>query len=115
MIVSNHGGRVVDGALAPIEALPPMLDAVGKRMTVIVDSGYRRGSDIVKAMALGAHAVLVGRATLYGTAAAGEAGATRALTILHEEIDRVLALVGCTSIEELHRDLLALPDSLRAM
>ena len=115
VIVSNHGGRVVDGALAPIEALPPMLDAVGKRMTVMVDSGYRRGSDIVKAMALGAHAVLVGRATLYGTAAAGEAGATRALTILHEEIDRVLALVGCTSIEELHRDLLALPDSLRAM
>lgn len=113
VIVSNHGGRVIDGALAPIEALPPILDAVGKRMTVIVDSGYRRGSDIVKAMALGAHAVLVGRATLYGTAAAGEAGATCALTILREEIDRVLALVGCTSIAELNHERVLLPDSVR--
>ena len=115
VIVSNHGGRVIDGALAPIEVLPQMLDAVGKRMTVIVDSGYRRGSDIVKAMALGAHAVLVGRATLYGTAAAGEAGAARALTILREEIDRVLALVGVTGIDELRRELLSLPDHMRAV
>lgn len=115
VIVSNHGGRVIDGALAPIEVLPQMLDAVGKRMTVIVDSGYRRGSDIVKAMALGAHAVLVGRATLYGTAAAGEAGAARALTILREEIDRVLALVGVTGIDELRRELLSLPNHMRAV
>ena len=115
VIVSNHGGRVIDGAPAPIEVLPQMLDAVGKRITVIVDSGYRRGSDIVKAMALGAHAVLVGRATLYGTAAAGEAGAARALTILREEIDRVLALVGVTSIDELRRELLSLPDHMRAV
>jgi len=115
VIVSNHGGRVIDGAPAPIEVLPQMLDAVGKRMTVIVDSGYRRGSDIVKAMALGAHAVLVGRATLYGTAAAGEAGAARALTILREEIDRVLALVGVTGIDELRRELLSLPDHMRAV
>ena len=114
VVVSNHGGRVVDGAIAPIEALPAMLDAVGKRMTVIVDSGFRRGSDVVKAMALGAHAVLVGRATLYGVAAAGEAGGTRALDILREEIDRVMALVGRCSIDELNRELLALPDNLRA-
>jgi isopentenyl diphosphate isomerase/L-lactate dehydrogenase-like FMN-dependent dehydrogenase len=114
VIVSNHGGRVIDGALAPIEALPAMLDAVGKRMTVIVDSGFRRGSDVVKAMALGAHAVLLGRATLYGVAAAGEAGATRALTIMREEIDRVLALIGCRGIDELHGELLALPDGMRA-
>ena len=114
VIVSNHGGRVIDGAPAPIEMLPQMLDAVGKRMTVIVDSGYRRGSDIVKAMALGAHAVLVGRATLYGTAAAGEAGASRALTILHEEIDRVLALVGVTRIDALRRELLSLPEHMRS-
>ena len=114
IVVSNHGGRVVDGAIAPIEALPAMLDAVGKRMTVIVDSGFRRGSDVVKAMALGAHAVLVGRATLYGVAAAGEAGGTRALDILREEIDRVMALVGRCSIDELNRELLALPDNLRA-
>jgi len=113
IVVSNHGGRVVDGAIAPIEALPAMLDAVGKRMTVIVDSGFRRGSDVVKAMALGAHAVLVGRATLYGVAAAGEAGGTRALDILREEIDRVMALVGRRSIDELNRELLVLPDALR--
>ncbi len=113
IVVSNHGGRVVDGAIAPIEALPAMLDAVGKRMTVIVDSGFRRGSDVVKAMALGAHAVLVGRATLYGVAAAGEAGGTRALDILREEIDRVMALVGRCSIDELNRELLVLPDALR--
>jgi L-lactate dehydrogenase (cytochrome)/(S)-mandelate dehydrogenase len=109
VVVSNHGGRVIDGAIAPIEALPAMLDAVGKRMTVIVDSGYRRGSDIVKAMALGAHAVLVGRSTLYGVAAAGEAGGHRALAILREEIDRVLALIGCCGIGELNRDRLVLP------
>jgi L-lactate dehydrogenase (cytochrome)/(S)-mandelate dehydrogenase len=113
VIVSNHGGRVIDGALAPIEALPAMLDAVGKRMTVIVDSGFRRGSDVVKAMALGAHAVLLGRATLYGVAAAGEPGATRALTIMREEIDRVLALIGCRGIDQLHGELLALPDGMR--
>ncbi len=112
VVVSNHGGRVMDGAMAPIDALPAMLDAVGKRMTVIVDSGYRRGSDIVKAMALGAHAVLVGRATLYGVAAAGEPGGTRALAILHEEIDRVLALIGCRGIDELNRERLALPEHL---
>lgn len=113
VVVSNHGGRVIDGALAPVEALPAMLDAVGKRMTVIVDSGFRRGSDVVKAMALGAHAVLVGRATLYGVAAAGEPGGTRALDILREEIDRVLALVGCRGIDELSHELLALPDNMR--
>jgi L-lactate dehydrogenase (cytochrome)/(S)-mandelate dehydrogenase len=109
VVVSNHGGRVIDGAIAPIDALPAMLDAVGKRMTVIVDSGFRRGSDVVKAMALGAHAVLVGRATLYGVAAAGEAGGHRALTILREEIDRVMALIGCRSIAELNHALLAMP------
>ena len=115
LVVSNHGGRVVDGAVAPIEMLPAMLDAVGKRMTVIVDSGFRRGSDVVKAMALGAHAVLVGRATLYGVAAAGEAGGTRALDILREEIDRVMALIGRRGIDELNRELLALPDFPRSL
>jgi L-lactate dehydrogenase (cytochrome)/(S)-mandelate dehydrogenase len=114
VVVSNHGGRIIDGALAPVEALPAILDAVGNRMTVIVDSGFRRGSDVVKAMALGAHAVLVGRATLYGVAAAGEPGGTRALNILREEIDRVLALCGCRSIEELHRGFLMLPEHIRA-
>lgn len=113
VIISNHGGRVVDGAVAPIEALPQIVDAVGKRITVIVDSGFRRGSDVVKALALGAQGVLIGRATLYGTAAAGEAGAARAIAILREEIDRTLALLGCSSIAGLTRDHLALPPAMK--
>jgi (S)-mandelate dehydrogenase len=76
---------------------------------VLVDGGFRRGSDVVKALALGAQAVLLGRATLYGTAAGGEAGAARAIGIFREEIDRVLALAGCRSIAELHRDCLLMP------
>src|SRR5688572_773456 len=101
VIVSNHGGRVVDGTRAPIEVLPEVVDAVGARVEVIVDSGFRRGTDIVKALALGARAVLVGRATLYGTAAGGEAGAARAIDLLREEIDRTLALLGCRNIAAL--------------
>ena len=106
VIVSNHGGRNLDSTQAPIEVLPEVVDAVGKRLTVIVDSGFRRGSDVIKALALGAKAVLIGRPTLYGTAAAGEAGAGRAIAIFREEIDRVLALIGCRSIAELNRDRL---------
>jgi L-lactate dehydrogenase (cytochrome)/(S)-mandelate dehydrogenase len=106
VIVSNHGGRVVDGTRAPIDILPEVADAVGRRIEVIVDSGFRRGTDIVKALALGARAVLIGRATLYGTAAGGEAGAARAIALLREEIDRTLALIGCNTIESLDRDCL---------
>ena len=112
VVVSNHGGRNLDSSMAPIEALPEVVDAVGKRLTVIVDSGFRRGSDVVKALALGAQAVLIGRATLYGTAAAGEAGAARAIALLREEIDRVLALLGCRSVAELSRDYLMLPEPM---
>ncbi len=112
VIVSNHGGRVVDGALAPIEALPEVVDAVGKRVTVMVDRGFRRGTDVVKALALGADAVLIGRSTLYGTAAAGEAGAARAIALLREEIDRVLALLGCRGVSELNPDYLVLPPGM---
>lgn len=113
VIVSNHGGRVVDGAVAPIEVLPEIVDAVGKRMTVMVDSGFRRGTDVVKALALGANAVLVGRATLYGTAAAGEAGAARAITIFRDEIDRTLALLGCAGIAALNPDHVVPPPAMR--
>ncbi len=113
VIVSNHGGRVVDGAVAPIEVLPKIVDAVGKRMTVMVDSGFRRGTDVVKALALGANAVLVGRATLYGTAAAGEAGAARAITIFRDEIDRTLALLGCAGIAALNPDHVVPPPAMR--
>lgn len=101
VIVSNHGGRNLDHAMAPLEALPQVVDAVGKRVTVMVDSGYRRGGDVVKALALGAKAVMIGRSTLYGIATAGEAGATRAINIFREEIDRTMALLGCNSIAEL--------------
>jgi isopentenyl diphosphate isomerase/L-lactate dehydrogenase-like FMN-dependent dehydrogenase len=111
VIVSNHGGRVVDGAVAPIEVLPNVVEAVGNRITVMVDSGFRRGSDVVKALALGAKAVLIGRSTLYGTAASGEAGAARAIAIFREEIDRTLALLGCSSIAALNQEYLALPPS----
>jgi isopentenyl diphosphate isomerase/L-lactate dehydrogenase-like FMN-dependent dehydrogenase len=109
VIVSNHGGRAVDSTMAPIELLPQIADAVGKRMTVIVDSGFRRGADVVKGLALGADAVLIGRATLYGTAVAGQTGAARAIEIYRDEIDRLLALIGCASITALTRDFLVLP------
>jgi isopentenyl diphosphate isomerase/L-lactate dehydrogenase-like FMN-dependent dehydrogenase len=101
VIVSNHGGRNLDSAMAPVEVLPEVADAVGKRITVLVDSGFRRGSDVVKALALGADAVLVGRATLYGIAAGGYDGAARALGLLRDEIDRTLALLGKVSVDEL--------------
>ncbi|MBI2226968.1 MAG: alpha-hydroxy-acid oxidizing protein [Betaproteobacteria bacterium] len=106
IVVSNHGGRNLDSSMAPIEVLPEIVDAVGKRITVIVDSGFRRGSDVVKALALGARAVLIGRPTLYGTAAGGEAGAARAIAIFREEIDRMLALLGCPGIAALNREYL---------
>jgi isopentenyl diphosphate isomerase/L-lactate dehydrogenase-like FMN-dependent dehydrogenase len=111
VVVSNHGGRNLDGSMAPLEALPDVADAVGKRITVMVDSGFRRGSDVVKALALGAHAVLIGRAALYGVAAGGEAGAARALELLREEISRVMALVGARSVAELGPELLHFADS----
>jgi isopentenyl diphosphate isomerase/L-lactate dehydrogenase-like FMN-dependent dehydrogenase len=109
IVVSNHGGVVCDSALAPIDALEPIVGAVGSRLTVLVDSGYRRGSDIIKALALGAKGVLIGRATLYGAAAAGEAGADRAIDILRDEMQRTLAVLGCTRIGELRRDHVVLP------
>lgn len=106
VVVSNHGGRAVDSTRAPIEVLPEVVEAVGHRITVLVDSGFRRGADVVKALALGARAVLIGRAPLYGVAAAGEAGAVRALEIFRDEIDRLLALIGCPDVAALDRDYL---------
>ena len=103
VIVSNHGGRNLDGAISPLEALPDIVSAVGKRANVLIDSGFRRGSDVIKALALGANAVQIGRPGLYGIAAAGQMGAERALTIFREEISRVMALLGCNSVVELSR------------
>ncbi len=99
--VSNHGGRNLDGIISPIEVLPEIVDAVGKRATIFCDSGFRRGSDVVKALCLGADAVMVGRSTLYGVAAGGEAGAARALEIYRDEIHRNIALLGVTKLSEL--------------
>jgi (S)-mandelate dehydrogenase len=101
IVLTNHGGRQLDGAVSPMDVLAEVHEAVGERLTVMIDSGFRRGSDVVKALALGAKAVLLGRAVLYGTAAGGEAGTAHALEILRMEIDRVLALLGCTSIQQL--------------
>lgn len=106
IVITNHGGRQLDSCVAAIEVLPAIARAVGDRLAVIVDGGFRRGTHVVKAMALGAHAVMLGRATLYGVAAAGEAGASRALEILMSEIDRVLGQLGCRSFAEVDQSLL---------
>jgi isopentenyl diphosphate isomerase/L-lactate dehydrogenase-like FMN-dependent dehydrogenase len=106
IFVSNHGGRQLDGAISPLEALPEIRAMVGQRLKVMVDSGFRRGSDIVKALALGADMVFVGRATLYGIVAGGEAGAAHAIEILRTEIHRVMALLGCPALSELSVDYL---------
>jgi (S)-mandelate dehydrogenase len=103
IVVSNHGGRALDGAPATLDILPAMLDAAGD-MPVMVDSGFRRGSDIVKALALGARCVLLGRATLYGLAAGGHDGVVRAIQILADETERVLALLGVGSVRQLSPD-----------
>jgi len=87
--------------------LPEVVDAVGNRINVLVDSGFRRGADVIKALALGANAVLIGRATLHGTAVAGEAGAARAIEIYRDEIDRLMALIGCPDISALDASYLA--------
>jgi isopentenyl diphosphate isomerase/L-lactate dehydrogenase-like FMN-dependent dehydrogenase len=101
IIVSNHGGRNCDMAPASIEVLPEIVKAVGHRTTVIFDSGVRRGSDVVKALALGAKMVLIGRSTLYGTAAAGYAGAKRALDLYRGEISRGMAQISCNRVSEI--------------
>jgi len=106
IVVSNHGGRQLDYCVAPIEVLAEIVAAVGGRLTVIADGGFRRGSDILKAIALGADAVMVARATLYGLAAAGEPGARYALEILLSEIDRTLGHLGCRSLADLGPHLL---------
>jgi isopentenyl diphosphate isomerase/L-lactate dehydrogenase-like FMN-dependent dehydrogenase len=101
IVVSNHGGRQLDGVLATIEALPEIVEAVAGEAEVFVDGGIRRGTDVVKALALGARACLIGRPYLYGLAVAGAAGVRHVLEILRSEIDQTMALLGCASIAEL--------------
>jgi (S)-mandelate dehydrogenase len=107
VVVSNHGGRQLDGASSTLDALPAVARAVGSRITVLLDGGVRRGVDILKARALGAQAVLTGRATLFGAMASGEAGARRALEILATELQRAMQLCGARAIAEIGPELLA--------
>ena len=102
VIISNHGGRQLDHAPAPIEVLQEIVAGVGDSTEIILDGGIRRGSDVVKALALGADACMIGRAYLYGLAAGGEAGVERAVTILRTEITRTMQLLGCADIKNLN-------------
>jgi len=102
-VVSNHGGRQLEGAPASIRVLPEVVDAAGDRLEVLMDGGVRRGGDVVKALATGARAVLVGRPYLYALAAAGQPGVERLLDIFRSEMTRTLTLLGCPDIAELDR------------
>jgi isopentenyl diphosphate isomerase/L-lactate dehydrogenase-like FMN-dependent dehydrogenase len=109
VVVSNHGGRNLDSSPATLDVLPDIVNAVGHRLTVLLDGGIRRGSDIVKARALGATAVLAGRPPLYGAAVDGEAGVKRVMALLARELDTTLALIGCSDIGRLDSSYLRLP------
>jgi (S)-mandelate dehydrogenase len=112
IFVSNHAGNVNDTAVTPWDALPAIKAAAGDRLTIIADSGVRRGSDVLKGLALGADVIAIGRATLYGVGTAGEAGATRALDIIESEITRTMAVLGVTDIPSIGREHIMLPNEL---
>ena len=109
LVVSNHGGRQLDGVAATLRVLPEVIAAVNGKIEVFLDGGVRRGSDIVQALCLGARAVLVGRAYAYGLAAGGEAGVARAIEILRTDLVRTLKLLGCGSVSELNRSHVSVP------
>jgi len=112
--VSNHGGRQLDGVPASLRALPEVVEAVKGQIEVLMDGGIRRGTDVAKALCMGARAVLCGRAYAYGLAAAGEAGVDRAIEILRVDLERTLRLLGCASVAELDRSYVNLPKSWEA-
>jgi isopentenyl diphosphate isomerase/L-lactate dehydrogenase-like FMN-dependent dehydrogenase len=114
IVVSNHGGRQLDCVSSTIRALPEIAAAVNGRIEVLMDGGVRRGSDIVKAICMGARAVLVGRAYAYGLAAAGQAGVARALEILQADLERTLTLLGCASVQELNSSYVSYPSEWRS-
>src|SRR5574337_2152583 len=111
VVVSNHGGRQLDCLSATIRALPEVVAAVRGQVEVLMDGGIRRGGDVIKALCLGARAVLCGRAYAYGLGAAGEAGVARALEILRADLERTLKLLGCPSITVLDRSYVDVPAS----
>jgi len=109
IIVSNHGGRQLDGALSAIRALPAIMDAVGDKVEVHLDSGIRSGQDVLKALAMGAKGTYIGRAFVYGLGAMGEPGVTKALEVIHKELDTTMALCGRREVTTLDRDVLLIP------
>ena len=112
IVISNHGGRQLDSAAAPIDVLPGIAKTVDKRVEILIDGGIRRGSDIIKAIALGADACLIGRPWVYGLAAKGEEGVGIAIDVLASEVKRNLQLLGCQSIRDLKRKHIALDREL---
>ena len=109
IVISNHGGRQLDGVAPTLRVLPEVVAAVGSRVEVLLDGGIRRGSDVVKALCLGARAVLVGRAYAYGLAAGGQAGVSRAIGILRADLVRTLKLLGCPSVAALDASYVSVP------
>jgi L-lactate dehydrogenase (cytochrome) len=110
IVVSNHGGRQLDGALSSIRMLRPIIEAVGDKVEVHFDSGIRSGQDVLKALAMGAKGTYIGRAFVYGLGAMGQAGVTRALEVIHKELDVSMALCGRTDVTKLDRDILLVPE-----
>jgi L-lactate dehydrogenase (cytochrome) len=115
IIVSNHGGRQLDGALSSIRALPSILEAVGDQIDVHLDSGIRSGQDVLKAMAMGAKGTYIGRAYIYGLGAMGQAGVTSALEVIHRELDTTMALCGETHVDNLGRHNLLIPKDFEGL
>jgi L-lactate dehydrogenase (cytochrome) len=110
IVVSNHGGRQLDGALSSIRALEPIVNAVGDKLDVYLDSGIRSGQDILKAMAMGAKGTMIGRSYIYGLGAMGEAGVTKALEVMQKELDISMALCGRSDINAVDKSILMVPD-----
>lgn len=113
IVVSNHGGRQLDGALSSIRSLPSIIDAVGGKIEVWVDGGIRSGQDVAKAVSLGAKGVMIGRPFIYGLGAMGQGGVTKALEIIHKELDTTIALCGEQSVENMSRKNLLIPKDFR--
>ncbi len=113
IVVSNHGGRQLDGAMSAIRMLPDIIDAVGDRIEVHMDSGIRSGQDVLKALALGAKGVYIGRAYIYGLGAMGQEGVTKALEVIHKELDTTMAFCGRQKVTELNRENLLVPEDFR--
>jgi L-lactate dehydrogenase (cytochrome)/(S)-mandelate dehydrogenase len=102
VVVSNHGGRQLDGALATLEALPPIVKRVGHSTEVLLDGGLRRGADVIIALCLGAKAVFIGRPYVYGLAAAGQQGVSQVLLLFKQDLERTLILMGCPDVKQLN-------------